>query len=339
MAAGAHAGAGEERRFALSPGGLLSAAIARQEGRAFLWSPVAMTLGIWGYFALESEPARWATALAAVIAVLLLWLGRRMPLVLMAGLVVMGFALAKLRTDLAATPLIHATTGEVEVTGIVYKLDRTGTRRFAILVGPEAIEGFAAADLPRRLRLSVIEKHGPPPVGARVRLKARLSPNPSPAEPGGFDYGRRLWFESVGGMGRVTASPEVIAGPASWTAGLEASLQQLRDAMGARIRARLEEPLASFAEALITGERATIPRQLNDSLIASGLFHILSISGLHMWMVAGGVFWAVRAALALSPVLAVPFRSGNGLRPPPWRWAGSTCCWPTQGSPPSAPSS
>ncbi len=77
--------------------------------------------------------------------------------------------------------------------------------------------------------------------------------------------------------------------------------------MGSRIKAVLDEPYASFAEALITGERSSIPKEINQSLLVSGLFHILSISGLHMWLVAGGVFWTVRAGLALVPWLALRF--------------------------------
>lgn len=286
---------------------MLDGVVAQQEGRTFLWSPVALVVGIWGYFALETEPARWAAMTAAGAGALLVWLGRRAPPLLLAGLVVMGFALAKLRADQTATPLLRATTGEVQVTGTVHKVDKTGQRRLVILLAPEAIEGLAPGELPRRLRLTSSEKQGAPPVGARVSLMARLSPNPSPAGPGGFDYGRRLWFNGIGGMGRVTSAPQVLAGSASWSAGLESWIQGVRDAMGARIRARLEEPVASFAEALMTGERATIPREHNESLLTSGLFHILSISGLHMWMVAGSAFWAVRAALALSPALAVGF--------------------------------
>ncbi len=38
---------------------------------------------------------------------------------------------------------------------------------------------------------------------------------------------------------------------------------------------------------------------------ASGLGHVLSISGLHMALVAGSVFWLIRALLALSPRLAL----------------------------------
>jgi competence protein ComEC len=62
--------------------------------------------------------------------------------------------------------------------------------------------------------------------------------------------------------------------------------------------------LASFAEALITGERGAIPKEINESLQVSGLAHVLSISGLHLSLVAGGIFWLVRALLALSPALA-----------------------------------
>jgi len=39
----------------------------------------------------------------------------------------------------------------------------------------------------------------------------------------------------------------------------------------------------------------------------SGLFHILSISGLHMVIMAGTVFWLVRAGLALIPSIALRY--------------------------------
>src|SRR5207248_890041 len=63
----------------------------------------------------------------------------------------------------------------------------------------------------------------------------------------------------------------------------------------------------AFAEALITGETASLPRQVINSLQVSGLYHIVSISGLHMSLVAGGIFWLVRALLALSPYFAVNY--------------------------------
>ena len=58
---------------------------------------------------------------------------------------------------------------------------------------------------------------------------------------------------------------------------------------------------------LITGERGAITQATNDAYRDSGLFHILSISGLHMVIMAGAVFWVVRALLALIPFIALRF--------------------------------
>ena len=275
-----------------------------QRGRMFLWLPVALAAGIAIYFALPSEPPLAVVVAIAVGALVLGWLGRSMPLVVLVALVAGGLVLAKLRTEMVATPLLHATTGEVLVTGRVITAEPSSRARLSLTIAPDAIEGIAAKDLPRRLRLSALAKFGQPVAGTRIAVKARLSPLPTPVQPGGFDYGRHLYFESIGGTGRATAAFTVLDATASPLAHIDSVLTMLRQAIGARIKAALDEPYASFAEALITGERGSIPTAVNQSLLVSGLFHILSISGLHMWLVAGGVFWTARAALALVPVLA-----------------------------------
>ena len=70
-----------------------------------------------------------------------------------------------------------------------------------------------------------------------------------------------------------------------------------------------------IAAALITGERGGISKDLNQAMRDSGLAHILSISGLHMVIMAGTVFWLTRALLALIPALA--------LRYPIRKWAAA----------------
>jgi len=55
----------------------------------------------------------------------------------------------------------------------------------------------------------------------------------------------------------------------------------------------------------VTGKRGLIPKDANDALRASGLYHVVSISGLHMAIFAGALFWLIRAALALSTRLAL----------------------------------
>ena len=63
----------------------------------------------------------------------------------------------------------------------------------------------------------------------------------------------------------------------------------------------------AIATALLTGRRDAITEPVNDAMFISGLGHVLSISGYHMAVVAGVVFFAVRALLALIPALTVSF--------------------------------
>ena len=84
-------------------------------------------------------------------------------------------------------------------------------------------------------------------------------------------------------------------------------MQGLRDAIDARIRTTLEGDKRAIATALLTGRRDAISEPVNDAMFISGLGHVLSISGYHMAVVAGVVFFAVRALLALFPKLTVGF--------------------------------
>ena len=63
--------------------------------------------------------------------------------------------------------------------------------------------------------------------------------------------------------------------------------------------------MGSIASALITGKRDAITTPVNDAMYISSLAHVLSISGYHMAVVAGIVFFSPpdRAGLALIPSL------------------------------------
>ena len=79
--------------------------------------------------------------------------------------------------------------------------------------------------------------------------------------------------------------------------------RELRDAIDGRIRSVLSGDVGSIASALITGKRDAITPYLYDAMFVSGIGHVLSISGYHMAVVAGIVFFILRALLALIPGL------------------------------------
>jgi competence protein ComEC len=75
--------------------------------------------------------------------------------------------------------------------------------------------------------------------------------------------------------------------------------------MSARIHAVLPGSAGAIASALITGDRGGISESDEEALRDAGLAHVLAIAGLHMALVGLGLFWTVRAALALWPRTAL----------------------------------
>jgi competence protein ComEC len=171
--------------------------------------------------------------------------------------------------------------------------------------------------LPSRIRLTIGEKYGLPPLGARISVRARLMPVPGPAVPGGYDPRRAAFFEGIGGSGFVLGGWRMLEPPAN-SAGL--LVARLRAAIVARIMTAAPGEAGAVAAALLVGERSGLFAETNESLRLSGLAHILSISGLHMMLIAGTAFFGVRAVLALSPRLALSGRSANGQRLPRCWW-------------------
>ncbi len=91
--------------------------------------------------------------------------------------------------------------------------------------------------------------------------------------------------------------------------GLMQAVRRLRGRMTDEILAALPGRSGGFAAALITGSRAEVRDDENQDLRDSNLAHLLSISGMHMGLLAGLAFGTVRLALAILPGLAVRFPS------------------------------
>jgi competence protein ComEC len=157
----------------------------------------------------------------------------------------------------------------------------------------------------RRVRVAV-RKGTAPPVGSFVALKARLTPPPVPLRPGGYDFARDLYFHGIGAVGFALGKIKPADAPAPPGLGLrfDAWIEGLRNAIDHRIRLALTGDARAIASALITGKRDAISTPVNDAMYVSSLAHVLSISGYHMAVVAGVVFFFLRALMALSPTLA-----------------------------------
>ncbi|MBI5319811.1 MAG: ComEC/Rec2 family competence protein [Bradyrhizobium sp.] len=279
-------------------------------GRLLPWVPVAFGTGIAFYFAADHEPVlpvAVTVAIALCAAAVLLRRHKVFPVAVMLAAAAAGFATATWKTARVAHGVLARPIYAVALTGFVETRDiRERTDRFVLRV--VSMESPRKEIRLERVRLSV-KKGTAPAVGSFVELKARLLPPMSPSRPGSYDFGRDMYFQRIGASGFVMGSIKAAEPPDSGGIALRYSavMQGLRDAIDKRIGNVLEGDKRAIATALLTGRRDAISAPVNDAMFISGLGHVLSISGYHMAVVAGIVFFAIRALLALAPALTVSF--------------------------------
>ena len=116
--------------------------------------------------------------------------------------------------------------------------------------------------------------------------------------PGEFDFeaylARRGIHASAGAVGdqswqRTPAAP-------GWAAGLE----RWRDAVTRTIETTLDPPAAPIVASLLVGDAIALAPDVRDRYARAGVSHVLSISGLHVGLVAGAGYALLRWLLARS---------------------------------------
>ena len=262
-----------------------------------LWCPIAFAIGASVYFTLPGEPPPdlpiILTALA-VAALILAGIFRRcqyaLVILLLAAFALGGFIHGQNRTHARQTPIVPDTERASEVTGWIESVQRS-TSRERLIIRVIGISGMDEA--PKRVR--VLAGRGTFRPGDAVQFRAVLGPPPRPASPGSYDSGFAAYFSGIGGTGFAVTN---LIGIEYTQERRARGFAQWRWGIAERIRTRASPDTAGIAAALLTGDRSGISPEHAEALRATGLGHILAISGLHMALFAGGIFFAIRAVFA-----------------------------------------
>ena len=247
--------------------------LERERDQLPLWLPVMLGGGIAAWFLLPLQ-TQWIgfilAALGLAAAGLMLGLPKRIgTAALLSGLALaLGCGLIWLRAErisheVLTRPMVAQMTGMIE-----------------------RVEDKSAED---KLRLTVrnaenamlvrvtIKTDAPDPQlkkGAEIMFRARLAPPPTAALPGGYDFSRAAWFLQLGAVGQVLGDVTVTkkAPPGNG----------LRDRLTAHVRGQIDGSAGGIASAFASGDRGAISADDEEAMRASGLTHLLSISGLHV---------------------------------------------------------
>ena len=273
---------------------LLSGWAEAETGRFLLFLPVFMAAGVVAYFTWPGEP-RAGPALAAAISLLGIawWARQRLWAIalLWAGFALLGFASARLESarapnwdDLPRRAAI--VSGRVGLTEMLPE----GRR---VTIEAASLDGGAALARSLRIRLRASDTSVLEP-GDAMRVRALLRPPAAPAYPGAWDTQRDAYFSGLGGVGFAIGDAVRLA-PARG-----ARWQAWRGAVAARIMDALPGTRGAIAATLLTGMGSAIPQEDRAAFQDSGLAHLLAVAGLHVGIVMGLAYAALRRGLKLS---------------------------------------
>lgn len=282
-----------------------------QRGQLPLWLPVFLGLGIAMWFLLPTR-LEWAAMIVGGLCVAIIGLvigaGKRTGFALIiagvmtsTGCSLVWIRAASIDSQPLARPQIFTLTGRID------RVERLAARdQVRLRITTEAQEG-----LPPKIRVSMpadaLIGQAPLVQNMRIRLRARLMPPTDATVPGGYDFARTAWFIGLGATGKLLGPIERLKGEGLDGTDDREAERPLRTVLADHVAAQSSAKSAGIAIALVTGEQGRVSKEDQDAMRASGLAHLLSISGLHITAVVGAAMLLSLRLLALSPRLALNF--------------------------------
>lgn len=271
------------------------------QGR-MIWTAIAFLVGIvW----VETRPELQSVGQAApLLLIVVLACGYWRPKWL--AVLAAGVLWAWWRAELAlqAQALSDLNLSDRRIAGVVASIPEAGADRLQFDFTPDSAR---ESGLPRLIRLSWYfdgqdRRSGRPPkvpgltsmprAAERWQLVVRLKPPHGFANPGGFDYEGQLFREGIGATGYIRASSD---NRLLQKAGFGRPVLQLRASIVERMRRVLGDSMATgLATGLAVGATHAIPSEQWQVFAATGITHLIAISGLHVTMIAALAMLLVR---------------------------------------------
>ena len=234
----------------------------------------------------------WAYLLSVLLG-LLCWLLRPLPWLRLLGLALLAWAVAGLQASAMPDAIDPGLEGrDVDLVGRVQAMAQRQESgwRFRFVVEQAWLNG-RAVHVPQNLYLgwysaSAREAADAQPAqvwpGERWRLRVRLKAAHGHINPRGFDYELWLWEQGIRATGYVRQGqddplPQRLAQTGRHP--LEWGRQHVRERL---LDGHLPDAVAGVLAALVVGDQAAIDRSSWDVFRATGVAHLMSISGLHV---------------------------------------------------------
>ena len=274
----------------------------------FLWIAVLFASGILIYFGINFEP-KWYISVIAVSCLLIIYLLFRNKYTMLSYIsfslliIALGFGNASFRSYYLDSPIIP-NDGFYELEGRIINVDNNykGIERY--IISDLLIYGQDIINTPKKIRLTIRTENNGAEIGDIIKVRARLSKPPRPVIPNGYNFARKAYFSQIGAIGFSLSDIEIIKEYNDNNRVINNYISYIRDKISSYNNEILGTEKGAISSALLVGKRYAIDDEILDNIRASGIAHLLAISGLHLVMVTGITFLVIRKLLSLSLYIA-----------------------------------
>ncbi|MEN6507408.1 MAG: DNA internalization-related competence protein ComEC/Rec2 [Smithella sp.] len=204
--------------------------------------------------------------------------------------------------------IVHqAKQGKQTIEGIVTATDQISADKYSLIVRCRRIlKNHSYSPVSGLIRLT-IPSHLNFRYGDFIRFHTSIKRIHSFHNPGSFDYERYLNRQGIYVAGFIADSAGIVLIRHNTASGIKLQLETFRSYLKHLIYANAPSPEREILEAMIIGNQKAIPTDVRDNFAKTGTSHILSISGLHVGMVASAGFFIALMFLKSSEYLMLRF--------------------------------
>ncbi|WP_179953365.1 DNA internalization-related competence protein ComEC/Rec2 [Desulfobotulus mexicanus] len=147
-----------------------------------------------------------------------------------------------------------------------------------------------------RLMFTLVGEGEMPLPGSLVHFKGKIRPFDNFENPGGFNY--RRFQHGRGIMGRIWSRDRDLEILDTEPVNIVPRVDRFRLFLGEKIRSCVQDVDAgAVLSAMLIGDRGHVTPALREAYTKSGIAHLMAISGLHVGLLAGAVFWLTERLL------------------------------------------
>ena len=248
-----------------------------------LWCFISFAFGTAFYFSLPFEPSLWPCIFVTIVC-LALFIWRRYFLIKLLLFFCLGVSITTIRTHFIHTTFLPFPLKNQQISGTIDQSFFTKTGQ-TIVVNNPTINGIPFIN--KKIRLSFDQSTPSLQVGDSIHFVSTIyAPRPNQA--------RRFFYQGITAQGKIKKLLE-------HTPGNHPFLDNFRAQIISRLQTHLSDKQAQIAIPLVVGEQQVVSSELYDIYRKAGIAHVLSVSGFHMALLAGFVFFLIRGLLALLP--------------------------------------